>query len=150
MTGSAPTMSGRISTSGSTRQPDQRAWSSRLAQGSVGLRAELEREPDPGAERVAFGAPAVRQRLNQLEAAAVHAQRVWVVDGCRVQCLAAAVAHRDGEGGLEGGPELGAAAGVDDRVGDQLGEAELGGGGDVVGDLGALEELAQEPTGGRG
>ena len=38
------------------------------------------------------------------------------------------------------------AAGVDDRVGDQLGEAELGGRGHVVGDVGPLEELAQEPS----
>ena len=112
-----------------------------------GLGVELEGEPDAGAERVALGAPAVGQRLDQLEAAAVHAQRVRVVVGGGVEGLAAAVAHRDREGGVEGGPELGAAAGVDDRVGDQLGEAELGGGGDVVGHLGALEELAQEPPG---
>ncbi len=49
---------------------------------------------------------------------------------------------------VEGGAQLGAGAGVDDGVGDQLGEAELGGGADVLGDAGLGEEVAQEPAGG--
>ena len=52
--------------------------------------------------------------------------------------------------GVERRPELGAAAGVHDRVGHQLGEAELGGRGQLVGDVGPGQELAQEPTGDAG
>ena len=71
------------------------------------------------------------------------------VTGAASGRLAAVVADRDRPGRCRGWPGARAAAGVDDRVGDQLGEAELGGGRDVVGRPRPGEELAQEPPGGR-